>query len=504
MLAVAHTFTLVGVGARPVGAEVDVHRGLPAFSLVGLPDAAVRESRERVRAAIVNSGFEFPLRRITASLAPADLRKAGPALDLAIAAALLAASEQLDGAFLETHRLAGELALDGSIRAVPGVIAMAEEGRKQGAEAIAVPGPNVAEAGLVGGLRVVGLNSLVDLRALSSGELPEASATNGAGPAGSPDGEETSKGPDLAELRGQPLLRRALEVAAAGGHNMLIVGPPGAGKSLGARRLPSILPALGREEAIEVTRIAGVCGSGPPPGTLARRPFRSPHHTISAVGLVGGGLPPRPGEITHAHLGVLFLDELGEFSRQALEALRQPLEDGGIRLTRGVHAVDLPSRFMLVAATNPCPCGHGESSPRCSCAPATIRRYHSRLSGPLADRIDVAIAIAQPSAEALAGDAGETSATVRERVEAARTRQLDRLEGRYNAQMSAAECRAAGLTDSAEAALAAGHARLALSGRGYERVLRLSRTIADLDSIEWVDAAHVGEALTFRWRFGRS
>src|SRR5215211_4239218 len=349
----ARTFTLLGVGAQEVIVEVDVHRGLPAFSLVGLPDAAVRESRERVRAALTNSDFEFPLQRITANLAPADLPKAGPGLDLAIAAALIGAAGQLPAKGLERWCLAGELALDGAIRPVPGVLAMAEEARRGEAVGLAVAAVNAPEAALIDGLTVIPLCRLEELPALARGEMapfePAAIASrNGSGP--EPAG-------DLADLRGQPALRRLLEVAAAGGHSVLITGPPGAGKSLAARRLPSLLPSLDKVEAIEVTRIASVCGQPPPPGGLAARPFRAPHHTISAAGLIGGGSPPRPGEVTRAHGGVLFLDELGEFSRSALEALRQPLEEGRVAVTRVHHSVELPCRFMLVAAANPCPCG---------------------------------------------------------------------------------------------------------------------------------------------------
>ncbi len=494
MLATARTFTLLGVDAHGVGVEVDVCRGLPAFALVGLPDAAVRESRERVRAAVSNSGFEFPGTRITASLAPANLRKGGPGLDLAIAAALLGSSGQLPEGVLNGVALAGELALDGSIRPVPGALAMAEAARRDGVRALAVPSANGAEAALARGPRIVPLDHLRELALLGSEDEP-------APPKPMPlDSGLPAGGPDLADLRGQAPLRRALEVAAAGAHNILIVGPPGAGKSMAARRLPSILPPLQDVEAVDVLRIASACGRFV--DGSRRRPYRSPHHTISAAGLVGGGTPPRAGEVTLAHRGVLFLDELAEFSRDALEALREPLEAGSIAIVRAGHAVELPCRFMLVAAANPCPCGHGPESEDCSCTETQVRRYEARLSGALADRIDVLVRVGRPEGEAIAADEGEASAPIRGRVLAARERQSARLgEGRANAEMTARQTRRHARLD-AEAAevLASGYERLGLSGRGYDRTLRLARTIADLDASAEVRVDHVGEALSLRRR----
>jgi len=498
VLARTRTLALSGIEALPVDVEIDIHRGLPAFSLVGLPDAAVRESRERVRAALVNSGYEFPLKRITANLAPADLRKAGPGFDLAIAAAILTASGQLDGAALEQWWLAGELALDGTIRPLPGVLAMAERVDREAGAGIAVATANAAEARLVDDLEVAPLGSLSDLARLAAGEIP-------AGPEVTTPSRVRRQLPDLADLKGQPGLRRGLEVAAAGGHAAIVIGPPGAGKSLAARRLPSILPPLSRREAIEVTKIASVAGRPCADGSLASRPFRAPHHTISPAGLVGGGSPPRPGEITLAHRGVLFLDELGEFSRSSLEALRQPLEDGVVTISRAQGALTFPARFQLFAAANPCPCGHGEDSPRCSCSGERIRAYASRLSGALADRVDIALAVEQPSAAALGGDPGESSETVAARVFDAREAQRERLgEGRTNASMSDRETAdVAGLDAAARSLLVAGHGEFGLSGRGWNRVIKVARTCADLDGARSVGADHVDEALSMRRREGR-
>lgn len=496
MVAATRTFTLLGVDAHTVSVEVDVRGGLPAFAVVGLPDAAIRESRERVRAALSNSGFDFPQTRITASLAPASLRKGGPGLDLAIAAALLGSSDQLGDVSLDGVALAGELALDGSIRPVPGTLAMAEAAKRAGVRTLAVPRANGPEAALVDGPQVVPLNHLRELQLLGGSEQPPP-----------PEPLELVAGDalpdlDIADLRGQALLRRALEVAAAGGHNLLIVGPPGAGKSMAARRLPSILPELGDAEAVEVLRIASVCGRVADSRISRRRPYRAPHHTISAAGLVGGGTPPRAGEVTLAHRGVLFVDELAEFSRDALEALREPLESGRVAIVRAGHSLELPCRFILVAAGNPCPCGQGSDAADCRCTDAQVRRYESRLSGALADRIDIFVRVERPEPAEIGAGEGEGSAAVRERVRGARALQYERLgDSRCNGDMTPRETRATTrLSAEARAILATGYEHLRLSGRGYDRALRLARTIADLDGSAEIRAEHMGEALTLRRR----
>jgi magnesium chelatase family protein len=495
MLSTVCSFTLDGISARPVRVEVDVHRGLPSFSVVGLPDVAAREGRERVRAALLNCGFEFPMRRIVANLAPAALRKAGPGLDLPMATALLVASGQIEWDALPGVAMVGELALDGSIRAVPGVLAAAEQARERGAEAIVVPAENGAEAALVDGIEVLALDSLAQVSALAEGEwIPDRPQALSLPLTPRPEA------PDLADLRGQPHLRYALEVAAAGGHGLLIVGPPGAGKSLAAGRLPSILPPLGSEEALEVARIASAWGRLRP-GFGAARPFRAPHHTISPAGLIGGGNPPGLGEATIAHRGVLFLDELCEFRRDTLEALRGPLESGQVAISRGGTSRHLPCRFVLVAAANPCPCGRGEADPKCVCGPLAVRRYESRLSCALADRLDILVAIRPPSTAEIGGPPGESSADVRERVAEARGRQEARLgTGRCNAEMTPAEARECPLSDDAAALLADTYRRRRLSGRAHDRVLRLARTVADLAGADAIGRDHIAQALQLRRR----
>ena len=528
MLATVMTFALAGVSARAVTVEADVRKGLPTLAIVGLPDRAVRESRERVRAAISNSGFEFPLKRITVNLAPAHLRKAGPGFDLAIASAILVASEQVPSEALAGCAVAGELALDGSLRPAAGALSMAEEAARLGLCRFAVAAPTAPEALLAvrwadggagvdgmtngsggdgttngsggGGLRVTPLERLEQLRLIGTDEEPDEPAAEPPMPNGTDGASAAAPLPDLSELRGQPLLRRALEIAAAGGHGLLMIGPPGVGKSLAARRLPSIMPELSPAVALEVRRIASACG--PAPAVPGRRPFRAPHHTISPAGLVGGGSPPQAGEATLAHRGVLFLDELGEFARAALEALRQPMEEGAVSIVRARQRIELPCRFLLVAAANPCPCGRGEDSPRCACDAASVRRYTAKLSGALADRLDIVLGLDQPDPEALVADPDEASLDVRRRVETARDRQRERLgHGRTNSEMGPEETRTrAGLSRGARTLLLDGHRRLELSGRGHDRVLRVARTVADLAGSEPVEEEHVAEALSLRRR----
>jgi magnesium chelatase family protein len=491
----AATFILDGLSARPLQVEVDVHRGLPDFSILGFSHAAAQESRERVRAALVNCGFEFPMRRVVVKVAPPKQPKAGVGVNLAIAAALLAASGQIDGRALQGLALVGELALDGLTRSICGVIPIAEAAQAAGLEAIVVPSANAEAASLVQGIEVIGIEALGQIRALLDGSWRP--------PRPQPLGlrrEPAPGAPDMADLRGQPHLRHALEVSAAGGHSLLMIGPPGAGKSLAATRLPSILPPLAQGEALEVARIASVCGrlGAELPGP---RPFRAPHHTISSLGLIGGGTPTRPGEVTLAHRGILFLDDLCEFRRESLEALRAPLEAGEVSIGPADAQGGMPCRFMLIAATNPCPCGRGEADPSCSCSPWDLQRYAGVLSGARADRIDIYAAAPRPTAAEIAGPPGETSAMVRERVCAARERQQRRLgSGRCNAEMSPAEARACPISDGAALILGQQYERQRLSGRAHDRALRLAQTLVDLAGLEEIGEEQMAQALQLRRR----
>jgi magnesium chelatase family protein len=497
MLARATTFAIDGLESRRVCVEVDIRPGLPAFRVVGLADAAVREARERVRAAVLNSGFDFPAKRITANLAPAHLRKVGPGFDLGLALGVLAASQQMPVEPLAEWAVFGELSLGGEIRPCAGTLAVAEGAREAGAPGLIVPVERAREAALVDGVRVAAAASLREVvEVLDGTRPPSAVAATAAVPSAVSDDDL-----DMGDVLGQPTALEAIEIAAAGGHNLLLEGPPGVGKTMLARRLPGILPPLTRDEALEVTRIYSVAGlhGG---GLLARRPFRAPHHTISAAGLVGGGPAPAPGEASLAHQGVLFLDELSEFARPALEALRQPLEEGWVAIVRGQRARRFPTRFMLVAATNPCPCGFAPDPARCECSEADHARHQRRLSGPLLDRLDLRCALGRPASGDLGRPCVETSEAIRARVIVARERQLRRLEhtpAACNAQMDPAAGREhAGLTERAEQALTDAYERHYLSARGLHRVIRVARTVADLRGSDRTEAEHVLHALSFR------
>ena len=504
MLARLESAAVFGVDAYAVHVEVDVGLGLPFFRMVGLPDASVRESRDRVRAAIRNSGYEFPSHRITINLAPADVRKAGSAFDLPIALGILAAEGAVRSRELPDIVLVGELSLDGSIHTARGVLPIAAAARKKGALALLLPAPNATEAAVVGGLRLLPVRTLreaVEVLNQPAAAWPDPPARVAA----SQSTPALAEGMlDLHDLRGQAFARRALEVAAAGGHNLLMIGPPGAGKTMLARRLPGILPGLSFEEALECTAIHSVAGTLPTSvGLLLDRPFRAPHHTISDVALVGGGTIPRPGEISLAHHGVLFLDEMPEFSRHVLDVLRQPLEEGRISVARAARTVIFPASFVLVAAMNPCPCGYrGDPKRACRCTPQQIARYRGRLSGPLLDRIDLIVEV-QPVAitDLATAEQGESSAAVRARVLAARERQTSRpgRAGRLNAVLHGRSFdRLCALDEASRRLLERSAERLHLTARGFHRVLKVARTIADLAGEANIRTDHLAEALQYR------
>ena len=504
MLAKVKTAAVVGLEGHMVDVEVDISSGLPAMTVVGLPDAAVQEAKERVRAAIRNSGFNFPMKRIVVNLAPADLKKAGPSYDLPIAVGILLSSEQVSTDSSRAIFL-GELSLDGSLRHTHGILPMVALAREENFDTIVVPEVDAREASMIEGAKIIPVASLTQLVGYLQGEITitEYKADETDLTLNQPVAPVT----DLADIKGQEHVKRALEVAAAGGHNVIMNGPPGSGKTLLARALPSILPPMTGEEAVEVTKIYSVSGLLPTDTPMIRqRPFRSPHFTISHAGLVGGGHWPRPGEISLSHRGVLFLDELPEFGHSLLEVLRQPLEDKVVTISRAQGRVTFPANFMLVGAMNPCPCGYyGDPFRKCTCSPGLVSRYQRRISGPFIDRVDIFIEVPHIDYEKLADDRlGEPSTTVQSRVNAARSLQLERFRGTRltgNADMTPSEIRGfCQVEEAAQGLLKAAMKQLYLSARAFHRVLKLARTIADLEDSAIIKANHVAEAIQYRPR----
>jgi magnesium chelatase family protein len=503
MLAKIQSSAVVGVDGLPVEVEVDIAFGLPAFSTVGLPEGAVRESRERVKSAIKNSGYEFPSRRITVNLAPADVKKEGTGYDLPMALGILAASEIIKGDRLSRFGVIGELSLDGGVRPAKGVLPMAISARDADLDGILVPASNAEEAAIVSGIKVIAVNTLYEAVEFLAGATELEPITVNLQ---SIFNNNALYEVDFDEVKGQEHVKRALEIAAAGGHNLMMKGPPGSGKTMLARRLATILPDLTFEEALETTKIYSVMGLLPKGSPLiTERPFRAPHHTISDAGLIGGGQTPRPGEVSLSHNGVLFLDESAEFKKHVLEVLRQPVEDGFVTIARAASSLSFPARFILIIALNPCPCGYlGDSKHNCTCTPTQIQRYESRISGPLQDRIDMHLEVpAVPYKEMSGTYRGEPSSSIKERVEKAREIQKKRYKRRKNfycnGQMGSKDLKKfCGLDQPSQKLLEEAVERLGLSARSYHRILKIARTIGDLDEVNQIETRHIAEAIQYR------